>query len=53
MIEFADNLFAVCLTLGLRSQELSQPKLCLRHIKSLALTLGNDDCPSSGDPPRS
>jgi|SRR5215813_15454549 len=42
VIELSENVLAVCLTLGLRSQELYQPKLCLAHIKSLALTIGNE-----------
>jgi|SRR5215510_3617179 len=42
MIEFAENLVAVCLTLGLCKHELCQPKLSLSHIKLLAVTLGNE-----------
>jgi hypothetical protein len=40
--ELCQNLRAMCLTAGLRSQELRQAKLCLGHIKSLALAVRNE-----------
>jgi len=42
LVELSENSLALCLTLVLRTHELSEPTLCLGHIDSQLFTSGND-----------